>query len=463
VVAQNHAKIIVQERIKFSYLEKMTENQKQLQTLADQILTRARELGVDQAEVTATLETGFSATARQGDVETLEHHQNRSLDVTVYREHRAGTVSTSDFSLESIQAAVQKACSIAKFTGEDPYLGLPDCDLLAHDYPDLHLYHPWNITPKAAIDLAISCETSAVNQDKRINHSEGATVNTFDTLEMFANSSGFFGTYQKSEHSLSCSLVADENGEMAREHEYTLSRDPSQLLDPQIVANSVVEKTLKRLGSKRLKTQRCPVIFHAPVAKTLLGHFVSAITGVNLYRGISFLLNQLEKPIFPNFITIHQNPHAKSEIGSVPFDSDGVKTKRLNYVEDGALLNYSLGTYSGRKLGMKTTGNSGGVHNLVINHADKNLQQLLRDMGTGLLVTELIGQGVSIVSGNYSRGAFGFWVENGEIQYPVHEITIASNLKDMFKGIQCIANDVDHRHNVKTGSILLESMMVAGE
>lgn len=441
----------------------MTENQKQLQSLAEQILTHATHLGADQAEVTASLETGFSATARQGDVETIEHHQNRSLDITVYREHRAGTVSTSDFSSDAIEAAVKKACSIVEFTGKDSYLGLPDRDVLAYDYPDLDLFHHWDITPKNAIDLAISCEAAAVNQDKRINHSEGATVNTFDTLEMFANTNGFFGAYRKSEHSLSCSLVAEENGDMARDHEYTLSRDPSELLDPQTIANRVVEKTLRRLGSRRLKTQRCPVIFHAPVAKTLLGHFVSAITGVNLYRGISFLLNQLEKPIFPESITICQNPHAKGEIGSTPFDDDGVKTKQINYVEDGVLVNYSLGTYSGRKLGMKTTGNSGGVHNLVINHADKNLKHLLKDMGTGLLVTELIGQGVSVVSGDYSRGAFGFWVENGEIQYPVHEITIASNLKEMFKSIQCVANDVDHRGNVKTGSILLESMMVAGE
>lgn len=441
----------------------MPDNQKCLQSLAEQVLTQAKKLGADQAQVSASLETGFSVTARMGDVETVEHHQNQSLNITVYQNQRCGSVSTSDFSNDAIQEAVQKAYSIAQFTGEDPYLGLPDRDLLANEYPNLQLHYPWKITPKEAINLAIHCETIAVKQDKRIKCSEGATINTFDTLKMIANSYGFFGNYQKSEHSVSCSLVAEKNDEMAREYEYTLSCDPEKLLSIEKIAESAANKTLNRLGSKRLKTQRCPVIFHAPVARSLLGNFINAISGANLYRGISFLLDQLQKPIFSDAITIHQNPHAIGEIGSVPFDDDGVRTQQLNYVQDGILVNYSLGTYSGRKLGMQSTGNAGGIHNLMVNHSDKNLQNLFKEMNTGLFVTELIGQGVSIVSGNYSRGVFGFWVEHGEIQYPVHEITIASNLKDMFKGMQSVANDVDDRRNIKTGSILLDHMMIAGE
>ncbi len=436
---------------------------KHLKTLAEQIIAQAQKQGADQVDVSTSLETGFSATARQGDVETIEHHQNRSLNITVFQDHRTASVSTSDFSPEAIEAAIQKACSIVQFTGEDACLGLADPDLLAHDYPDLKLYHSWSITPKEAIDMAVSCEASALKQDKRIKHSEGVTLNTFDATEMLANSYGFFGVYQKSSHSLSCGLVAEQNQEMAREYEYTISRDPSKLLSPQTIADQAVAKTLKRLGAKRLKTQRCPIVFHSSVARSLLGHFVSAISGVNLYRGTSFLADQLGKPVFPASMTIYQDPHVIGEVGSVPFDGDGVRTKKLDYIKDGVLVNYSLGTYSARKLGMKSTGNSGGVHNLMLNHSNKTLDDLLKEMGTGLFVTELIGQGVSIVSGNYSRGAFGFWVENGEIQYPVHEITIAGNLKDIFKGIQCVANDVDHRRNIKTGSILLAPMMVAGE
>lgn len=441
----------------------MIKDQPQLQALAARVLTHAKKLGSEQAEMSATLETGFSVTARVGDVETLEHHQNQNLDITVYKNQRCGSASTSDFSLTAIQVAVEKACAMAQFTGEDVYLGLADRDLMANDYPDLKLYHPWKITPKEAVAMAIHCETLATQQDKRIKHSEGATINTFDTHEMYANSHGFFGDYLKSGHSISCTLVAEQHDEMAREYEYTLARDPANLLDYEKIAKRAAEKTLQRLGAKRLTTQRCPVIFHAPVACSLLGNFTNAIAGVTLYRGISFLVDHLEKALFPESITIQQHPHAMGAIGSAPFDDDGVKTQKINYVQDGVLVNYCLGTYSGRKLGMKSTGNAGGVHNVVMNHADKSLSDLFKEMGTGLFVTELIGQGVNIVTGSYSRGAFGFWVENGEIQYPVHEITIASNLKDMFKGFVRVANDVDHRRNIKTGSILIDQMMVAGE
>lgn len=441
----------------------MITDTQRLQSIAQQTLERANKQGADQVEVSIQCETGYTVTARKGDVETLEHHQGNALDITVYQQQRSGSAATTDFSSHAIAATVDKACAVSQYTSQDLFSGLAAVELMAHNYPDLKLHHHWNLSPEKAIAMAIQCETIARERDKRIKQTEGASVSTYDVFTLYANSHGFMGDYWCSKHSIHCGVVAEENGQMERDYEYTITRDPMELVSIEEIAKQAADKTLRRLGAKRLKTQRCPVIFHAKEAKGLLGHFVSAISGANLYRQTSFLCDQLNQRIFPEHITIYQKPHLTGAIGSAPFDDEGVMTKLLDFVRAGILVNYCLGSYSAKKLGMKTTGNAGGVHNLLIHHSNKNLASLLRQMDRGLLVTELMGQGVNLLTGNYSRGAFGFWVENGEIQYPVHEITIAGNLKEMFKSVVAVANDVDHRGNIKTGSILLEEMTVAGE
>ena len=439
------------------------QNTSHLATILQHALTHAKKQGIDQAAASLVCELGFSVAARMGDVETLEHHQGKALDVTVYHQQRSGSASTTDLSLPAVQAAVEKACAISRYTGEDTFSGLADADLMAYDYPDLQLYHPWSVTPEQAIDLAIRCETLARQHDERIKQSEEATVSTYDIFRCYGNTHGFQGSYWKSEHSIHCSVIAEADNHMERESEYTIARDSTQLTAIEVLAQQVAEKTLARLGARRLKTQRCPVIFHAEVARGLFGHFIAAISGVNLYHDNSFLCHQLHQTIFPTAITIYQDPHQIGDMGSTPFDAEGVRTQPISYVDQGVLVNYSLGSYSARKLGMKTTGNSGGVYNLHVKSSATDFQALLQQMGTGLLVMDLMGQGVHILTGNYSRGATGFWVENGVIRYPVHEITIAGNLKDMFKNIVAIANDVDYRGNIKTGSVLITEMTVAGE
>lgn len=432
--------------------------------LTHNTLTRAKRLGADACEIVVNNEIGFCVEIRSGDVETLEHHQKKGLEVTIYCGQRTGTASTADLSLESVYAAVDKANTIAQYAGKDPYAGLADPQLLAFDFPDLELFHHWNITPAEAIQMAIECETIACEHDKRIKQSDGVTVATCDSFMVYGNSDNFIGYYPSSYHSVSCGVIAEEQEQMQRDYEYTVSRKPKELDELTFVAKKAAQKTIKRLGARKIKTQQCPVIFHAPVAKSLLGALVSAISGANLYRKSSFLLDQLQKPIFPKSITIYQQPHLLCGIGSAPFDSDGVKTHNHYYVKDGELVSYVLGSYSARKLGMKTTGNAGGVYNLSIsnNNNEVSLMELFKAMDTGLLVMDLMGQGVNITTGDYSRGATGYWIEKGEIQYPVEEITIANNLKNMFSGIILVGNDVDQRGNIRTGSILIEKMTVAG-
>ncbi|PNT87031.1 metalloprotease PmbA [Coxiella burnetii] len=440
----------------------MLDKQKQLQANIFHLLERGKKR-VDQIEISATIETGFSVDVRLGDVETLEHHRKNSMDITVYHQQRTGNACTSDLSLEAMERAFEKASAMTQFTQEDPCAGLADANQMARDYPDLVLSHPWNITPKQAISLAIECETLARNHDPRIKQSEGANLSTYRIFNIYGNSHGFLGYYPSTWHTLGCELIAEQDRFMQRDHDYTLARDPKKLSSIETIAIQTAEKTIRRLGARRLSTRQCPVIFNAPVARSVLRSFISAISGSNLYRGTSFLQNQLHQQIFPEFVSIYQDPHLPGEIGSTPFDESGVKTRKINFVENGVLTHYVLGTYSAKKLAMETTGNSGGVYNLFITTGDKNLTGLLKEMQCGLLVTELMGQGVNLITGNYSRGAFGFWIENGEIQYPVEEITIAGNLKDMFKQIQLIGNDIDPRGNIKTGSILIEQMTVAGE
>lgn len=440
----------------------MVNNQKKLQSdilrLLDHLKKRA-----DQIEISASIETGFSVEARLGNVETVEHHRKNSLDLTVYHRNRTGSASTSDLSFQAMEIAFDKACTVSHFTQEDPCSGLADIADMAIDYPNLALFHSWLITPQEAIKLAIECETAARKHDLRIKNSDGVAVNTYSSFKIYANSHGFLGYYPSTMHSISCSLVAEQNNQMQRDYEYTLARSPDKLSPIGFIAQHAAEKTIRRLGAKKIKTRKCPVILHASMAKSLLRSFVSAIQGGNLYRDASFLCGQLHQEIFPKFVTIYQEPHLLGEIGSTPFDGNGVKTQKINYVENGNLTNYILDTYSARKLGIKSTGNAGGVFNLFITTGNKHLIDLFKEMQTGLFVTELMGQGVNLLTGNYSRGAFGYWIEHGEIQYPVEEITISGNMKEMLKQIQAVANDIDFRSNIKTGSVWIGQMTVSGE
>lgn len=436
----------------------------QLKTLLWQVLQDAKALGATQAEAHIHHDTGFAVMVRQGEVETLEHHRSKGLSVTVYYGHRTGSAVTSDLTPQAVSSSLEKACNIARFTGEDPCNGLADAELMAHHYPDLDLYHPWPITPAQGIEIARECEAIARDQDKRITNSEGASVNTHAHYELYGNSHDFLGDCLSTYHTISCTLIAQHGGEMQCDNDYTCARDSTQLNSISALAKSAAQRTVQRLDAKRLSTRHAPVIFHADVARSLIGHFLAAISGGNLFRKSSFLLDSLHQQIFPAHLHIEEQPHLPKGIGSTPFDSEGVATQaRRSLVQNGVLASYLLGSYSARKLGMQTTANAGGSHNVIVQTGTQCLGELLRAMDTGLLVTDLMGQGINMVTGDYSRGAFGFWVEGGVVQYPVQEITIAGNLKDMFLNLVAVGNDVDRRGNVCTGSIWLESMMIAGE
>lgn len=444
-------------------MQNIIQEQDKLRELAESILQRAKSLGATSAEVDANIDSGFTATVRMGEVDTLEYQHDKGIGITVYFDRRKGSASTTDTSGESIQQTLQAACDIAKYTEEDPFNGLADKERMAFEYPDLDLYHPWDIEPQQAIDMALECEAKAMAFDKRIVNSEGATVTTHQGINIYGNSHGFLGAFPTSRHSAYCVLVAEEAGKMQRDYEYTTSRDASDLVPLKEIANEAAKKTVSRLQARRVKTQKAPVIFKAEVAKSLLGNFISAISGGNLYREASFLLNSVGQKIFPDKFTISEKPHLKKALGSAPYDDEGVLTYERDIIKQGMLEAYVLSSYSARKLGLQTTANCGGVHNLCINTSDKNLNELIKTMDTGLLVTETIGHGVNIVSGDYSQGATGFWIEKGEIIYPVEEITIAGNLKNIFANIVDIANDTDLRGNIRTGSMLVSEMMIAGE
>lgn len=438
-------------------------NSAALKGLIEDVLHEARTAGASNAEVDVGVNKGFTVTARAGEVESIEYNQDRVLDIVVYFGQRMGATSLSDFRSDAIRDAVKAACNIARFTDQDIYSGLAEKKLLTANYPDLDLYHPWDLTVNQAIELAVQCEQIALAKDQRVSHSEGVVVATTNGWHAYGNSHGFIGCYPSSVHEISCSLIAKQNEEMQRDFSYTIAADPTLLKSIDFIANEAAERTVKRLGAKQLTTRKVPVIFVADKARSLLGHFTAAISGANLYRKSSFLLDRLGTQVFSKDITLDQRPHIPKMLASVPFDSDGVVTRPNVFVEKGMLNMYSLSVYSARKLGLETTANAGGVFNLFINTGDKNLTQLLKTMDKGLLITDLMGQGVNLVTGDYSRGASGFWVEHGEIQYPVEEITIAGNLNDIYKQIVEVGNDVDLRGNIQTGSILLESMMIAGK
>lgn len=433
-----------------------------LQALVSDCLKETAHQGATGAEVGVSLESGLSVTARLGEVETVEHHQSRGLGLTVYIGQRKGSASTSDLSPVAMRETVSAALRIARYAADDVWAGLPDTELLATEFPELDLYHPWSIEAAEAIDIAVSCEQAAREGFPQITNSEGASLNTFEGIRVMGNSLGFLHGYASSRHSLSISVIGERDGQMQRDDWWTVARDAKELQDPATVGRTASERTAKKLGARGLSTRRCPVIFAADIASSLLGSFIGAIRGGNLYRKSTFLLDHLGQPVFPKFVQIHENPHLIKALGSVPYDAEGVRTSPRHLIRDGILESYVLSTYSARKLGMTTTGNAGGVHNLTIDPGTMNQAGLLQEMGTGLLITELMGQGVNLLTGDYSRGAAGFWVENGEILYPVEEFTVAGNLRDMFKSLVAVGNDVDLRGNTRTGSILLEEMTIAG-
>jgi PmbA protein len=437
--------------------------QADLEALVSMALEETKRLGASDAEVGISVDTGLSVTARLGEVETLEYQRDRGMGVTIYRGKRKGAASTADLSPHAIRETVAKAISIASFTAEDEFSGLPDPDTIARDIPDLDLCHPWKIEPDEARDMAVACEAAALAVDKRIGNSEGATLSSHQGIRVFGNTLGFVGGYASSLHSLSCVVVAQENGEMQRDYWYSSVRDSRDMESGDSIGKQAATRALRRLNARKLATINAPVMFVPELARGLIGHFLSAVRGGSQYRRSSFLLDSAGQQIFPAWMQISERPHIKKALGSAPFDSEGVATRDRELIQDGVLTGYILSTYSARKLGLTTTGNAGGVHNLFVKSGPDDFAVLLKRMGRGLLVTELMGQGVNGVTGDYSRGAAGFWVENGELAYPVHEITIAGNLKDILKNIVSVGSDVDARGGIRTGSILLESMMIAGE
>ncbi len=434
-----------------------------LRQIARDMLAYAKQQGATASAAEVSDGFGQSVNVRQGEVETIEYNRDKGLGISVYIGQRRGNASTSDFSPQAVRDTVDAALSIARHTASDDSAGLPEQSMLATEFPDFDLYHPWLLNVEQAIDLARECEQAAFARDKRIKNSEGASVSVHEAQFVFANSLGFIGGYPTSRHSVSCAVIAGKGKDMQRDYWYSEARNAADMLMVEEVGRITAERAIRRLNSRKLGTMQVPVLFEAPIAASLLGHFIGAVSGSSLYRKSSFLLDQLGKPVFSSNIHIDDVPDIQRGLGSSPFDNEGVTTQRRAIVEAGVLQGYFLGSYSARKLGMKSTGNAGGNHNLILRSGESDFNDLLKKMGRGLLVTELLGQGVNHVTGDYSRGAAGFWVEHGEIQYPVEEITIAGNLKDMYRHIAAVGSDVLAQGSRQSGSILIENMMVAGQ
>jgi PmbA protein len=437
-------------------------DQRALEDIVGMVLHEARKRGADQAEAAASHDIGLSVTARLGDVENLEYTNDRGVGITIYMGSRKGSASTSDFNPEALREAVAKACSFASYTAPDKYAGLADKELMASNPPDLDLTHAWELDSASAIRLAIECEDAARSFDKRISNSEGATVATNAGVRAYGNSHGFVGSYRKTSHSMSCVVIGETDGDMERDHWYSAARDPADLESPENIGSMAARRTVQRLGARKIKTTKAPVVLAPEVARGFIGHAIGAISGGAQYRRSSFLLDAAGEQIFPDFLQIEERPHIPKALASAPYDAEGVATRDRNIVVDGVLQGYILSSYSARRLGLATTGNSGGAHNLIVPGNAGDMRDLLRMMGEGLLVCEMIGQGVNGVTGDYSRGAVGFWVENGEIAYPVHEITIAGNLKDLYMRIRAVGCDQDLRGGIRCGSLLVDGMTIAG-
>ncbi|WP_387690401.1 metalloprotease PmbA [Photorhabdus sp. RM71S] len=442
--------------------DQIAEQRKQLENAVSQALELAKA-GCDAAEVAVNKTTGISVSTRFGEIENVEFNSDGALGITVYHQQRKGSASSTDLSPDAIARTVQAAIDIARYTSQDPCAGPADKALLAFEAPDLDLFHPTELDADKAIELAARAEQAALQADKRITNTEGGSFNSHYGIRVFGNSHGMLQSYCSSRHSMSSCVIAELDGDMERDYAYTIHRRIEDLKSPEWVGHECARRVLSRLSPRKLPTMRAPVLFAAEVATGLFGHLVGAISGSSIYRKSSFLLDHLGKQILPSWLTIEERPHLLAGLASSPFDSEGVCTSNRDIIKDGVLQTWLLTNYSARKLGMASTGHAGGIHNWCIAGQGEDFAGLLRQMGTGLVVTELMGQGVSAITGDYSRGAAGFWVENGEIQYPVSEITIAGNLKEMWANMVTIGNDIETRSNIQCGSVLLPEMSIAGQ
>lgn len=435
----------------------------ELTRLMNDVLELAKKEGATDAAVSVSNDRGFSVDVRMGQVETVAFSEDKGVGLTVYIGQRKGGASSTDTSPEALAMLVKAACDIAKVSAEDPCFGLADRDLMTQNHPDLDLFHPWDLNPEQAIAIALDCESHALSFDKRIVNSDGVSVSSYESHHGYANTGGGAGFINSTRHSISCSLIAKEGDEMQRDYDYTTARNASDLMDAKTIAQSAAKRALSRLGSKQTTTQTTPVIFSSRVSSGIFSSFIGAISGSNLYRKNSFLLDSIGQQVFPEFIQVYEQPRLLGALGSSPFDSEGVPSRPNVFVKDGCVTQYVLGSYSARRMGLVTSANSDGTHNLTVDPTAGDLTELLKTMGTGLLVTELMGQGVNGITGDYSRGASGFWVENGEIQFPVDEVTIAGNLKEMYKNIIAVGNDINPNIPMRCGSVLIRQMMVAGK
>lgn len=440
----------------------LRQQEQQLRDAVSLAIEIAQQAGAT-AEVGVTKSGGLSVSTRLQEIENVEFNNDGALGISVYVGQQKGNASTSDLTPEAIKNTVEAALAIAKYTSPDDCAGLADKELMAFDAPDLELYHAAEIDVDKAVQLALDTEKAALEHDERIVNSEGASFNAHTGVRVYGNSHGMLQSYLSSRYSLSCSVIAEHQEQLERDYEYTVARDINQLAQPNWVGENAAQKAIARLQPQKLATQEAPVIFLNDVATGLISHLAAAISGGSLYRKASFLLDHLGKQVLPNWFEIVERPHLIGQLASTPFDSEGVRTQDMEIIRNGILQTYLLTSYSGRKLGMQSTGHAGGIHNwLVKPNSSGKLTALLRQMNRGLLITEVMGQGVNLVTGDYSRGAAGFWVENGEIQYPVAEITIAGQLPDMLRNIVAVADDIEHRSNIQTGSILLEKMKISG-
>ncbi|AUX94857.1 metalloprotease PmbA [Mixta gaviniae] len=443
-------------------LTQVAEQRKVLEQAVSQALELAKA-GTDGAEVAVSKTTGIGVSTRYGEVENVEFNSDGALGITVYWQNRKGSASSTDLSPDAIKRTVQAAVDIARYTSPDPFAGMADRELLAFDAPDLDLFHPWEIDPDKAIELAARAEQASLQADTRITNTEGGSFNSHVGIKVFGNSHGMLQSYCSSRHSLSSCVIAEAEGDMERDYAYTIGRAISDLQSPEWVGQECARRTLSRLAPRKLPTMKAPVLFAPEVATGLFGHLVGAISGSSVYRKSTFLLDAMGTQILPEWLTIEERPHLLKGLASTPFDSEGVRTQDREIIKDGVLQTWLLTSYAARKLGLQSTGHAGGIHNWRIAGQGSSFDDLLKQMGKGLVVTELMGQGVSGITGDYSRGAAGFWVENGEIQYPVSEITIAGNLKDMWRNIVTVGNDIETRSNIQCGSVLLPEMSIAGQ
>ncbi len=433
-----------------------------LEKQVEQILAEAKKQGATACEVSVSTSQSLAVTVRQKEVETLEFNRDQGFGITLYVGQRKASASTTATDAKAIQDTIAAALEIAKHTSEDECAGLAEPELMAKDLPDLELFYPWDITPEQAINTLLDCEAAAFATDNRITNADGTSLNTWNGCRVYGNSNGFIGGYASTNHSISCVMIGEENGQMQRDYWYDVKLAGEQLESAVAIGKKAAQRTVERLGARTIPTCEVPVIFAAEVASGLFGHLLGAISGGNIYRKTSFLEGAVGKQLFPDWLSITEKPRLKAALNSASFDGDGLATYDKFIINKGQLMTYLLSVYSGRKLGLPSTASAGGCHNLFVSHGEDNLTALLKKMGKGLLVTELMGSGINMVTGDYSRGAAGFWVENGEIQFPVQEVTVAGNLKDIFANIVAIGNDIDPRRNIKTGSILIEKMAVAG-